>query len=126
MTGTQFIDGALGILQTLKPGASANASQAARYLLLLNQVCAEYEAEGRAGFTLAGRVLTVTAVAAFGTNPATDNTYPSGWEAAIMYRLSFKIAGTEGAGEMLSDLAGQAAMFENKMLTIAAFKPKAA
>lgn len=118
MTGTQAIDIALGILATLHPGSTATASQSTRYLMILNQVLSSYEAAGLNGFSLSGRTLTVTAVASYGTNPATDNTYPSGWDPGICHRLAWDIAGSEGKSAMFPTLLGTTEYYESKMLTL--------
>jgi hypothetical protein len=108
-------------LAKLAAGASPSATEQTLGLLLLNNMLANWQAEGVGGFQTAeattGKSLTVatsgavitttevggtktitltkTAIAAFSTI-STDNTYPTGWDEAIQYNLAVEISGALG------------------------------
>ncbi len=102
-TGQQFIDMASQHLGKVTPGGSANANQSAQFLLMLQQMMANWQARGIGGATvvtaLAANVTTITitstAIAPV-TTLGTANTYPTGWDDAITLNLAVLIAGAWG------------------------------
>lgn len=108
MTAPEIINQSLGILQTLKPGGGANASQLALYRPILNNILESYQARGFAGTSFATNVATFTAVATY-PDVITDNTYPRGWNRMLCYALARDICFTEGKGAWYDTLVKQTA-----------------
>lgn len=109
MTALQHINNALGILQTQKPGGSANVSQQTLYLLILNEILESYQARGFAGTSFAANVATFTAVATYPDINTANNTYPRGWDRMLDYALARDICLTEGKGAWYDTLVKQTA-----------------
>ncbi len=108
-------------LAKLAAGASPSATEQTLGLLLLNNMLANWQAEGIGGFqavtaitnktvtvATSGAVITTTevgetktvtltktAIATYATI-STDNTYPTGWDECIQFNLAVKMSGPLG------------------------------
>lgn len=103
MTARQHILNAMNYLAKLSAGGSASASEESLFLIYLNEMLASWQAEKIGGATsvvaIAANVTTVTitstAIATFALI-TTDNTYPTGYDAAIDANLALWISGSLG------------------------------
>jgi hypothetical protein len=120
-TALVHITTAMQHLAKLAAGAAPSATEQTLGLLLLNNMLANWQAEGVGGFQLVRAVtnrtttvatsgavitttvigeqttdtLTKTAIATYATI-STDNTYPIGWDECIQYNLAVTMSGPLG------------------------------
>ena len=131
MTGLVHITRAMQDLGLLESGGTPSTSEQAAYLIELNAMLGEWQSMGLNGSvevigqrtitksvstagvwtrtdTGATSTITPTAIATY-ANPATDNTYPVGWDDAIRYNLATRISGSQGVpNDILQRVVGMA------------------